>query len=180
VARELAAYSVETTRQAVRGVLGAALAQTLVATFAFAVAGIPGWVIWAGITFILSLVQVGPMVVTLPMAGWLWMSDRPGMAIFMALWSLIVVNITDNVIRPMLLSKDGNLPATLAFLGALGGLVEWGVVGVFLGPVILAVGYKLFLKWIATGRDGAATSFSLTPITGLQPIAAPRPGSPKK
>jgi predicted PurR-regulated permease PerM len=70
------------------------------------------------------------------------------MALFVFLWGLVVVNLTDNIVRPMLVSKDLDLPAILAFLGAVGGLLEWGVVGVFLGPVIVAVGYELLIKWI--------------------------------
>ena len=70
------------------------------------------------------------------------------MALFVFLWGLIVVNLIDNIVRPMLVSKDSDMPATLAFLGAVGGLMQWGVVGVFLGPVIVAVGYELVLKWV--------------------------------
>ncbi len=147
-ASRLAEHSVVTTRSAVRGVLGAALAQTLVATFSYAVAGVPGWMIWAGVTFILSLIQIGPVLVWLPMSLWLWTQDQPQMAAFVFLWGLIVVNITDNVVRPLLVSKDSDMPASLAFLGAVGGLMQWGVVGVFLGPVIVAVGYELVLKWV--------------------------------
>lgn len=147
-AQRLAANSVKTTRSAVRGVLGAALAQTLVATFSYVVAGVPGWMIWAGLTFVLSLVQVGPVLIWVPMSLWLWASDQPYMAAFVFLWGLIVVNLTDNIVRPVLVSKDSDLPAILAFIGAVGGLLQWGVVGVFLGPVIVAVGYDLILKWI--------------------------------
>lgn len=147
-ALRLAAHSVVTTRVAVRGVLGAALAQTLVATFSYVVAGVPGWIMWAGITFVLSLIQIGPVLVWLPMSLWLWTQDQTYMAAFVFLWGLVVVNVTDNVVRPMLVSKDSDMPASLAFLGAVGGLMQWGVVGVFLGPVIVAVGYELVLKWL--------------------------------
>ena len=144
----MATHSVVTTRQAVRGVLGAALAQTLVATVAYVIAGIPGWIIWAGITFILSLVQIGPTLIWLPMSIWLWATDQPLMALFVFLWGLIAVNLTDNVVRPYLVSKNSNFPAFLAFLGAIGGLLQWGVVGVFVGPVIVAVCFELVLKWL--------------------------------
>jgi len=147
-ATRLAVHSVVTTRLAVRGVLGAALAQTLVATFSYVVAGVPGWIVWAGVTFILSLIQIGPVLVWLPMSLWLWTQDNTYMALFVFLWGLIVVNLIDNIVRPMLVSKDSDMPATLAFLGAVGGLMQWGVVGVFLGPVIVAVGYELVLKWV--------------------------------
>jgi predicted PurR-regulated permease PerM len=147
-ARRMAAQSVLTTRQTVIGVLGAALAQTLVATFSYIIAGVPGWIIWAGITFIMSLIQIGPALVFVPMSIWLWTQGQSGMAIFVLLWGLVVVNLVDNVVRPVLVSKGAHIPASLAFLGALGGLVEWGLVGVFLGPVVVAVCYEMILKWI--------------------------------
>lgn len=147
-ARRMAVLSVKTTRHTVVGVLGAALAQTLVATFSYIVAGVPGWIIWAGITFILSLIQIGPALVFVPISIWLWTQGQLGMAIFVLLWGLVVVNLVDNIVRPWLVSKGAHIPAILAFLGALGGLVEWGLVGVFLGPVVVAVCYQMILKWI--------------------------------
>jgi predicted PurR-regulated permease PerM len=147
-AQRLAALSVATTRQTVRGVLGAALAQTLVATFSYVVAGVPGWPIWAGLTFLLALVQIGPVLIWVPMSLWLWAGGQPSMALFVFLWGAIVVHLTDNLVRPLLVSQGSNLPAALAFLGAVGGLLEWGVVGVFLGPVVVAVGYELLMTWI--------------------------------
>jgi predicted PurR-regulated permease PerM len=152
----LALLAARTTRQAVFGVLGAALAQTLVATFSYVVAGVPGWIIWALVTYILSLVQIGPILVWLPMSLWLWASNEPLMAAFVFFWGLLVVNITDNIIRPLLVAKDSNLPASLAFLGAVGGLLAWGVVGVFLGPVILAVAYELLLNWLGEQEQETA------------------------
>lgn len=147
-AQRMAALSVVTTRQTVIGVLGAALAQTLVATFSYVIAGVPGWIIWSGVTFILALIQIGPALVFVPMSIWLWTQGQTGMAIFILVWGLLVVNLVDNIVRPWLVSKGTHIPAILAFLGALGGLVEWGLVGVFLGPVVVAVCYEMILKWI--------------------------------
>lgn len=147
-ARRMALLSVRTTRHTVIGVLGAALAQTLVATLSYVIAGVPGWIIWAGITFILSLIQIGPALVFVPISIWLWTQGELGMAIFILVWGLVVVNLVDNIVRPWLVSKGAHIPAILAFLGALGGLVEWGLVGVFLGPVVVAVCYEMILKWI--------------------------------
>ena len=70
------------------------------------------------------------------------------MAIFLLVWGLIVVNMVDNIVRPLLVSKGTHFPAILAFLGAFGAPVEWGSVGVFLGPVVVAVCYEMILKWI--------------------------------
>ena len=151
-ALRLAAHSVLTTRGAVQGVLGAALAQTLVATFSYVVAGVPGWLLWAGITFILSLIQIGPVLVWLPMSLWLWTQDQSYMAAFVFLWGLIVVNVTDNIARPLLVSKDSDMPASLAFLGAVGGLAGhyWG----HSAPGLVAAGLRalnLVLAWRILG-----------------------------
>ncbi|WP_083240494.1 AI-2E family transporter [Methyloceanibacter methanicus] len=147
-ARRMAVLSVQTTRQTVIGVLGAALVQTLFATFSYVVAGVPGWIIWAGIVFVLSLIQVGPALVFIPMSIWFWAQGQPGMAIFIFLWGVVGVALVDYVVRPLLVSKGTHFPAILAFLGAMGGLIEWGLVGVFLGPVVVAVCYEMILKWI--------------------------------
>lgn len=147
-ARRMAALSVVTTRQTVIGVLGAALVQTLFATFSYMVAGVPGWIIWAGVVFILSLIQIGPALIFIPMSLWLWGQDQPGMAVFIFLWGVVGVALVDYVVRPLLVSKGTHVPAILAFLGAMGGLIEWGLVGVFLGPVVVAVCYEMILKWI--------------------------------
>ena len=147
-ARRMAVLSVQTTRQTVIGVLGAALAQTLFATFSYVVADVPGWIILAGVTFVLSLIQIGPAVVFIPISIWLWGQDQAGMAIFVFLWGVIGVCLVDYVVRPLLVSKGTHVPAILAFLGAMGGLIEWGLVGVFLGPVVVAVCYEMIVKWI--------------------------------
>jgi predicted PurR-regulated permease PerM len=94
------------------------------------------------------LIQIGPALVFVPISVWLWTQGETGMAIFVLVWGLVVVNLVDNIVRPWLVSKGAHIPAILAFLGALGGLVQWGLVGVFLGPVVVAVCYEMILKWI--------------------------------
>ena len=157
-AQDVAAHSVTTARQTVRGVLGAALVQTLVAVVSYLIVGVPNWMILAGITFLLALIQIGPFLVFIPLSIWLWADGHVWQAAFVFLWGIVVVNTVDNIVRPMIASKDSNLPASLAFLGALGGLAEWGVLGVFLGPVILAVGYEVVMKWIESDKAKEQTS----------------------
>jgi predicted PurR-regulated permease PerM len=112
-AQRLAARSVVTTRQAVRGVPGAALAQSVVATFSYIVAGIPGSIIWACITFVLSLVQIGPVLIWLPMSIWLWASGQPLMALFVFFLGA-GGRQSDRQYRPANAGVQGQQPAGLA------------------------------------------------------------------
>ena len=140
--------AVITIRSTVLGLLGSAAAQTAVASFAYYLADVPHWPILSMLTFMLGLVQIGPILIWLPISFWLWSNGQIGMAIFVSLWGLVVVGLTDNLVKSLVVARGADVPALLAFLGAVGGLLSWGVVGIFLGPVILAVCYQLALGWL--------------------------------
>ncbi len=147
-ASELGERAVATIRYTVLGLLGSAAAQTAVASFAYYIVGVPHWPVLALLTFMLGMIQVGPILIWLPISFWLWSNDQIGLAIFMTAWGLVVIGLTDNVVKSLVVARGANVPAILAFLGAIGGLLTWGVVGIFLGPVILAVCYELTIRWI--------------------------------
>lgn len=158
-AAELGQRSVMTIRSTVLGLLGSAAAQTAVASFAYFLVGVPHWPVLALLTFMLGLVQVGPILIWLPISFWLWSNGEVWMAVFMTVWGLVVIGLTDNVVKSLVLARGAEVPALVAFLGAVGGLMTWGIVGIFLGPVILAVCYQLALRWTAESRDpGAPTA----------------------
>jgi predicted PurR-regulated permease PerM len=136
----------------VYGVLGTALAQGVVAGIGFLIAGVPGATLLALATFFLSVVPVGPPLIWIPAALWLYLQGHTGWAIFMGLWGLLVVSAVDNVLKPMIISHGSNLPFMLVLLGVLGGAAAFGFVGIFLGPTLLAVGYRLVNEWM----DGEA------------------------
>ncbi|MGD9294444.1 MAG: AI-2E family transporter, partial [Roseobacter sp.] len=144
----LASRSVLTIRYTVLGILGSAAVQTAIAAFAYLIVGVPHWPLLAFATFMLGLLQVGPVLIWGPLALWLWLDGQTGMAIFLALWGLFVVGLSDNAVKAIVVARGANLPTTLVFLGALGGLLIWGVVGIFLGPVILALCLELILWWL--------------------------------
>lgn len=154
LASDLGLRAVATIRSTVLGLLGSAAAQTAVASFAYYLSGVPHWPVLAMLTFMLALVQIGPILIWLPISIWLWSNGEVGMAVFMTVWGLVVVGLTDNFVKSLVVARGADVPALLAFLGAVGGLLTWGVVGIFLGPVILAVCYQLALRWLASG--GAA------------------------
>jgi predicted PurR-regulated permease PerM len=132
----------------VYGILGTALAQGVLAGIGFFVAGVPGAALLGLATFFLSVVPVGPPLIWIPAALWLFVHGSTGWAIFMGLWGLLVVSMVDNVLKPMIISHGSHLPFMLVLLGVLGGAAAFGFVGIFLGPTLLAVGYRIVNEWV--------------------------------
>jgi len=139
----------ETIDGVVYGIIGTALAQGILAGIGFIVAGVPGALLLAFVTFVLAVIPVGPPLIWIPASIWLlWQGER-GWAIFMFIWGLVVVSGSDNIIKPMLISRAGETPLLLIMLGVLGGALAFGFIGLFLGPTLLAVGYALLDDWIS-------------------------------
>lgn len=129
------------------GILGTALAQAVLAAIGFAIAGVPGAVLLGGATFFLSLVPVGPPLVWGGAALWLFQQGETGWALFVAAWGFFIVSLVDNLIKPFIISRGSRLPFAIVFLGVLGGVLAFGVIGAFLGPTLLALGYRLVAEW---------------------------------
>ncbi len=145
--RHLAELAAGTTRGVVYGILGTALLQGILAAIGFMVAGVPVAPLLGLATFFLSPVPIGPPLVWLPAAFWLFNHGETGWAIFMLVWGVAVVSSVDNVIKPLIISRGSNMPFILVMLGVLGGVVAFGFIGVFLGPTLLAIGYALLSDW---------------------------------
>ncbi|MCQ4347354.1 AI-2E family transporter [Pseudomonas stutzeri] len=137
-----------TVQRVVNGVIGTAAAQAVMALIGFLIAGVPGALVLAILTFVLSLVPVGPPMVWVPATAWLFWQGSYGMAVFMGLWGLVVISGVDNVVKPYLISRGGNLPLVVVVLGVLGGVLAFGFMGLFLGPTLLAVAYSLIGDWL--------------------------------
>ena len=135
-----------TIRAVVYGILGTSLLQGVIAAVGFAIAGVPGSATLGFVTFLLSLVPGGPPIVAAPAAFWLYRQGFPGWAVFMMAWGLMV-GALDNVVKPLLISRGGSTPMILVMLGVLGGALAFGVIGLFLGPTLVALGYSLFEQW---------------------------------
>jgi predicted PurR-regulated permease PerM len=146
-----------TINAVVYGIVGTGIAQALAAATGFLIAGVPGPLMLAFLTFFLSIVPAGPPLVWVPAAIWLFVDDRPGAAVFMALWGFFVISMVDNIVKPILISRGSRLPFVLVLLGVFGGVLAFGFVGIFLGPTLLAVGFNLLRQWTAgTGDPPAA------------------------
>jgi predicted PurR-regulated permease PerM len=136
-----------TIRSVVNGVVGTAVLQGILLGFSFWLAGLPGGQVLGALAVILSLLPLGLAVLWLPAGLWLMSQGQTGWAVFVFAWNGLFVGTLDNILRPYLISRGAELPTVLIFLGVLGGLVAFGIVGVFLGPVLLAVAYTLFQDW---------------------------------
>jgi predicted PurR-regulated permease PerM len=147
---QLALLAASTVRGVVLGILGTALAQGVLAAIGFYVAGIKAAPLLGFLTFLLSPVPIGPPLVWGPAALWLIYQGHTGWGLFLLGWGTLVVSTVDNVIKPLIISRGSDLPFVLVLLGVLGGAIAFGFIGVFLGPVLLAVGYTLLREWAAT------------------------------
>lgn len=144
----LLATAQSAVRGVVHGLIGTALAQAIVAGIGFLIAGVPGAFLLSALTFVLSLVPMGPVLIWGGAAAWLYAQDRTGWAIFMVIYGVAVISSVDNFMRPILMSRAGNLSMLLVVLGVFGGAIAFGVVGLFVGPVLLAVSWSLVNAWI--------------------------------
>jgi predicted PurR-regulated permease PerM len=137
--------------QAIRGVaLGVvvtALVQTFLAGIGLAVAGIPYAALLTAVVLFLCIAQAGPLLVLAPAVIWLFYTGATGRGTALLVWS-IVVGLLDNVLRPILIRRGADLPMLLIFAGVIGGLIAFGIVGLFVGPVMLAVTYTLLREWM--------------------------------
>lgn len=146
--------SVRLAAQAIRGVaLGiivTALVQTCLAGLGLAVVGVPFATVLTALVFVACIAQIGAALVLLPVVVWLYWTGHVGWAIAMLVWTILVGSV-DNVLRPLLIRKGADLPLLLVFVGVVGGLLAFGIVGIFVGPVVLAVSYTLLRDWVDRG-----------------------------
>jgi len=137
-----------------------ALAQSVLGGIGLAVAGIPFAAVLTAVMFMLAIAQVGPLLVLVPSVVWLYWNDGTGWGTFLLVWT-VVVGAMDNVLRPILIRKGADLPLLLIFSGVVGGLMAFGLIGIFVGPVVLAVAYTLLAAWVSVERLTAAPASAL-------------------
>lgn len=138
-----------TIRGVIYGILGTAIAQGFLAGIGFTIAGVPAAVLLGLMTFLISVIPMGPPVVWIPVSIWVFQNHSVGMGIFMVLWGLFAISSVDNFIRPLIISQGNKMPFVLIFMGVLGGGLAFGLIGIFLGPTLLAVSFRLSEEWIA-------------------------------
>ncbi|PYI82080.1 MAG: AI-2E family transporter [Verrucomicrobia bacterium] len=152
--REFARLSTATIRAVAQGVIGVAFIQAIIVGLALLVAGVP----WAGvlalIVLVLSLAQVPALIVTVPAILYIWSSGNYSNAAASAYTVLLFVSgLADNVLKPLMLGRGVDAPMPVILLGALGGMATAGILGMFVGATLLALGYQLFMGWVAANRN---------------------------
>jgi predicted PurR-regulated permease PerM len=169
VGDEKSAAIIDASGRAIRGVavgvMGTGLIAALAAFIGFSISGIGIAGILAAITFLLVVVQVGPLLVWLPVALWFHHEGQTGWAIFTAIYGVVVLMGIDNILKPILIGKSGKLPILVLFLGVVGGMAAWGFTGMFKGAIVLAVLYTLIQSWIHRQKTSAPG-----PITDTESI----------
>lgn len=141
----------EAIRSVALGVVVTAVVQSLLGGIGLAIAGVPFAAVLTAVMFMLCIAQVGPLVILLAGTAWVYVNAGSGWWMLMLVWSL-AVGFMDNVLRPILIRQGADLPLLLIVGGVVGGLVTFGIIGIFVGPVVLAVGYTLLDDWVAGER----------------------------
>jgi predicted PurR-regulated permease PerM len=165
------------------GVVVTAIVQSAAAGLGLAIAGIPFAAVLTAIIFILCIAQVGPILVLAPAVAWLYWSGDAVWGTVLLVWT-ILVGALDNVLRPILIKRGADLPLLLIFAGVIGGLVSLGIIGLFVGPVVLAVTYRLLESWIADidheASDTADKSAASATVGVAGPVSDARAGDENK
>lgn len=137
-----------TMRSVVYGILGAAIAQGVLATLGFLLAGMPAALLLGMAVFLFALIPVGAVqLILMPSAGYLIWQGETGWGIFLFVWGFFVVGNIDNILRPYLISRGANMPLAVILLGVLGGILTLGLLGLFVGATVLGVCYALLKEW---------------------------------
>jgi len=144
------------------GIVVTAVAQTLIAGTGLMLAGVPYAGVLTAVIFVLCIAQVGPLLVVAPATIWLYTSGAAGRGTVLLVFSLVAVTL-DNVLRPVLIKKGADLPLLLIMAGVIGGVIGFGIVGLFIGPVLLAVTWTLLGSWVG----------DLDPVPGAASLSEP-------
>ena len=151
---EMVRLTGSTIRNVSRGVVGVALLQSLLAGLGFLVAGVPAPSFFAFVALLLSLIQIGPAILLIPMVIWSWVAmDTTSAALFTIY--MLVVGLMDNVLRPIVMARGIATPMPIILVGVIGGTITYGISGLFLGPIVLSAAWALMVAWMEHG--GAAT-----------------------
>lgn len=160
--------------KAIRGVaLGVgltAIIQSALGGIGLSISGIPAAALLTAVMFMLCVAQVGPMPVMVPAVIWLYWKGTTLWGTVLLIWSIVIM-VIDNLLRPLLIKKGADLPLLLIFTGVIGGLIAFGVIGLFIGPVVLAVSHTLIKAWVAGEPQETPPA-----VAGNESVAAPKQG----
>ncbi|MGC3964681.1 MAG: AI-2E family transporter [Rhodocyclaceae bacterium] len=147
----------------VYGIMGTAAIQALLTGIGLAIAGVPGAALLGLITFFVAVVPIGPPIIWIPAAIWLYINHGVGWTVFMVVWGVVLVGSVDNFLKPLLISRGSAMPFVLVLMGVMGGVIAFGFIGIFLGPTLLAVVYRLLQEWTRMRVESIVPARDLPP-----------------
>ena len=142
----------KTVRSVAQGVLGVALIQSLLAGVGLLAADVPGAGLWALLVLLLAIVQLPPILILAPIILYVFSASSTTVAVIFLIWS-VLVSMSDAFLKPLLLGRGVEVPVLVILVGAIGGMMYSGIIGLFVGAVILALGYELFKAWLREGQQ---------------------------
>lgn len=140
-----------TIRNVSRGIIGIAILQALLAGLGLLFAGVPAAGLFSFLVLLLGIIQIGPSVVLIPLIIWSWFIMDTKMAVLFTLY-MVPVNLLDNILRPLVMAKGLVTPMPVILIGVLGGTLVHGMIGLFVGPIVLSIAWQLLVVWIRNGR----------------------------
>ena len=144
--------AIETIRSVAKGVLGVAMIQSLLSAIGLVMIGVPGAGLWAGVILLFAIMQLPPLLVLGPIAVWVFSVSDPTPATIFAIYAFLV-SISDSFLKPLFLGRGMDIPMLVILIGAIGGMMTSGIIGLFTGAVVLAVGYKLLIAWMVNEEE---------------------------
>jgi predicted PurR-regulated permease PerM len=144
-----------TIRAVSRGVIGISALQAFLAGVGLAVAGVPATSLITSAVLILGIIQIGPSLVILPLIVWSWAAMETTSALLFTAY-MIPVNLLDNILRPLVMGRGLSTPMLVILIGVVGGTISYGITGLFLGPIVLAVIWELVMVWVKERKDALA------------------------
>ena len=157
--RDVAHLAAKSVRAVALGIVVTAVAQTVLSAIGLLASSVPHAGALTAVVFFLCIAQLGPLLVLGPATIWLYTSGSPGRGTVLLVFTIVTAAL-DNVLRPVLIKRGADLPLLLVFAGVIGGLISFGIVGLFIGPVVLAVSWKLLESWVSE-LDGPSTPAGL-------------------
>jgi predicted PurR-regulated permease PerM len=154
---ELADLTQAVIQSVVQGILGVASIQAVLAGIAFIAVDVPGAGLWALLVLVAAVVQLPVGLVLIPPVLVVFSTASTPVAVMFAIWC-VMISLLDNVLKPLLFGRGVDVPMIVIFLGAIGGMLAMGIIGLFLGAVVLALGYELFIGWLGEGADAESSA----------------------
>jgi predicted PurR-regulated permease PerM len=152
--KEFAVMAESTIRTVIKGIVGVAFIQSILFGIGMVVAGVPAAGVWVILSLIFGIIQIGIFPVSIPVIIYVFATKSTGMAVVFLIWTA-AVSLVDNILKPILLGQGAVVPMPVIFIGAIGGFIHSGLVGLFTGAVIFSVGYKLFLFWLEERKEAS-------------------------